>query len=207
MPEYVLRNIDPDLWSRFTERANREGWPTKALFVALMDTYARGELTLRTAPPKELPQFAWLRVHYRAIAVSSDFAGLNIASQWGRLVDQVTQHQPGVYAVLDAIPPHRHAEVLDWLRRTSSLSPRQSLTLRAVGHVWSGPDMSANRRAFQYQVLGLPVGHDALIADFDGGWRIMHFVNGDERIPEWDTPHLTKEDALDTLARTLDGAD
>ena len=26
MPEYTLRNLDPRLWSRFTERANYDGW-------------------------------------------------------------------------------------------------------------------------------------------------------------------------------------
>ena len=40
MPEYVLRNLDPQLWSRFADRGNREGWPMKALFVALMEAYA-----------------------------------------------------------------------------------------------------------------------------------------------------------------------
>src|SRR4051812_4411227 len=68
MPEYVLRNLDPVLWSRFTERANREGWPIKALIVELLEAYADGVAAPQKAAPKQLPEWAWLREYYNAAA-------------------------------------------------------------------------------------------------------------------------------------------
>jgi hypothetical protein len=203
MPEYTLRNVDPDLWSRFTERANREGWPTKALFVSLMDGYSRGDINPATPPPKELPQFAWLRAHYRQIAQAGDLADLDANAQWERLVNQVLQSPAAMsWQTLDEVPFDRRLEILEWLRRTSSLTTRQVFTLRAIAHIGSGRDLRHDRRVFQYEVLGLPIGQQAWVADFDGGWRILRVVDGEQG--QWGQPHLSKEDALDTLARVID---
>lgn len=50
MPTYILRDLPDDAWARFKARAQRDGWPLRALFVALMQDYASDRLT-PTAPP------------------------------------------------------------------------------------------------------------------------------------------------------------
>lgn len=206
MPEYVLRNVDPYLWSRFTERAQSEGWPIRALITNLLQAYASGEFTPTAPPPRELPEFAWLRAHYRQLAQTPDFAPLDAAAQWERLVDHVL-HTPAAMAwrTLHDVPEEKRPEILRWLHSTSDLPMRDVLTLRAIAHVGEGPDLRTNRRAFQYEVLGLPVGNQAWIAELEGGWRILRVVAGQQG--HWGGPHLTKEDALDTLARTIDDPD
>jgi hypothetical protein len=203
MADYTLRSIDPHIWSRFIERAGLEGWPTKALFVNLMDAYGRGDIALATAPPKLLPQWAWLRAHYREIERVDSFRGLDVNDQWETLVHHVLSSPAALsWHTLDAVAIAERPGILRWLQETSELSPRQVLTLRAIAHIGEGPDLRTNRRAFQYEVLGLPAHQQAWIADFDGGWRILQAVNGQSG--HWGDRHLTKEDALDTLARTLD---
>ena len=205
MPEYVLRNVDPHLWSRFTERANCDGWPIKALVVSLMDDYANGVVTPTQPPPQELPEFAWLRGHHRIVAEQEGFAQLNPIEQWARLLDHVLKSPAGgSWPVLDAVPAAKLAQILDWFTRTSNIETRHTLTLRAIAHIGEGPDLRRNRRAFHFEVLGLPPGQQAWIADFDGGWRILRVVNGEQG--HWsDPPHLTKELALEALAKTVHG--
>jgi hypothetical protein len=203
MPEYTLRNVDPQLWSQFTERANREGWPTRALIVSLMEAYARGDFTLPEPPPRELPQFGWLRAHYRQIAQESRFASLETQAQWKRLTEQVLKSPAGMsWRALDEVSVQRRPEILRWLRHTSNVPTAAGLTLRAIAHVGEGPDLRTNRRAFQYEVLGLPIGQQAWIADFDGGWRVLRVINGMQG--HWSDPYLSKEEALNTLAETID---
>jgi hypothetical protein len=204
MPEYVLRNIDPQLWSEFIDRGSREGWPTRALIVALMDAYARGEISLHQRAPRELPQFGWLRAYYRQAAQRPSFASLGVDAQWKHLKEVVLGSPAGLsHGLLDEIPTDRRSEVLSWLQRTSNVPGGAGLTLRAIAHVGESPDLRKNRRAFQYEVLGLPAGRQAWIADFDGGWRILRVVDGVQE-KEWGAPHATKEDARDTLAETLE---
>ena len=88
MSEYVLRNLDPQLWSRFADRGNREGWPTKALFVALMKAYANGSISIGMPPPKQLPQYAWLRAHYRLAAKKDTFRTLDVNEKWSAIIDE-----------------------------------------------------------------------------------------------------------------------
>jgi hypothetical protein len=202
LAEYTLRDVDPHIWSLFTERADREGWPTRPLLVSLMDAYGRGDISLAATPPRQLPQWAWLRAHYRQMTQVDSFLGLDVNGQWEALIQHVLNSPAAMsHSELDSVPLRTRAEVLRWLRQTSNLSPRQVLTLRAIAHIGEGPDLRTNRRAFQYEVLGLPSGQQAWIADFDGGWRILRAVDGESG--NWSAPHLTKDDALDTLALTL----
>ena len=46
MPQYILRDLDQRLWIRFKERAQREGWHLRALFLQLLEDYASGKITL-----------------------------------------------------------------------------------------------------------------------------------------------------------------
>ena len=200
MPEYVLRNINPELWTQFVSRANREGWPTRALIVALMDGYARGEFAIPEPPPRELPQYGWLRAYYRQTAIQPGFRGLDAEAQWQRLTD-VILHSPAAmsHRLLGEVPTARRTEVLRWLELTSNVPVASGLTLRAIAHVGHGPDLKTNRRAFQFEVLGLPLGLQAWIADFNGVWRILRVVN-EVQDKEWSEPYATKEDARDALA-------
>lgn len=206
MPEYSLRNVPPELWSRFTERATREGWPIKALIVSLLEAYADGRVTPQTPAPKQLPQWAWLRQHYKTIAQADNFAELDANEQWRALIDQVLNSPAAMsWHSLEQLPPEQRAEILRWLHQTSDVESRHVLTLRAIASIGSGADLQTNRRVFQYEVLGLPSRQQAWIADYDGGWRILRVVDG--RQGKWGGPHISKEDALDTLAQQLDQQD
>lgn len=50
MSQYILRDLPPDLWTRFKERVNRDGWHLRALFLQLMKEYGDGSLQLRGVP-------------------------------------------------------------------------------------------------------------------------------------------------------------
>lgn len=205
MPEYVLRNLDPQLWSRFTDRGNREGWPTKALFVALMSAYANGSISIGAPPPKQLPQYAWLRAHYRSAAKKDTFGPLDVNGKWSAIIDEMIDTPAGGHwRELDQMPFDRRAEILNWLEATSSLPQRQGLTLQAIGHVSSiTAGGESERRVYDYRVLGLPPHQEARITNWDGGWRILYLAPGVTE--EWNGPHDTPEEALDTLAHTIAG--
>ena len=170
--------------------------------MSLLEGYATGEFTPPRPPPKAIPEFAWLRAHYRKVAQEPDFLEHSAAEQWQELVNQVLRSDAAMsWRELDAVPVEARDSILAWLKATSDLDRRHGLTLRAVAFVGDGPGME-KRRAFQYEVLGLPPGQSAFIANFDGGWRILRYI--DSASSHWGKPHLTTEDAVDTLARTLD---
>lgn len=52
MPSYILRTIDPDLWTRFKARSEAEGIPMRALLLLLIEAYADGKVSVsaRRAP-------------------------------------------------------------------------------------------------------------------------------------------------------------
>lgn len=206
MPEYPLRNIDPLLWSRFTERANHDGWPTRALFIALMEGYADGSFTPAAPAPQSMPEFAWLRPHYRAAAASKDFASLSVADKWRALVDQVLESPADIeWKTVEAVPVGKRLEILKWLETSGLHSRDHGFTLRAIAHVGDAADPIAKRRVFQYQVLGLPPGREAMLANADtSGWRILYIVNGvtqpwGPNDAVWGQPHVTTDEALRTL--------
>lgn len=47
MPNYILRDIDPGLWARLKARAVADGMSLKAVFLALLERYASGDITLK----------------------------------------------------------------------------------------------------------------------------------------------------------------
>ena len=102
------------------------------------------------------------------------------------------------------VPFDKRVEILNWLEATSSLPPRQCLTLQANGHVSSiTAGGESERRVYDYRVLGLPPYQEARITNWDGGWRILYLAPGVTE--KWNGPHDTPEEALDTLARTIAG--
>jgi hypothetical protein len=170
-----------------------------------MEAYASGDFTPPAPPPRELPEFGWLRFHYRQVAMGTEFSTLTVGRQWERLTDQVLQSPAAMSArVLDEVPVPRRLEVLRWLGQTSDLPTAATLTLRAIAHIGEGPGLRTNRRAFQYEVLGLPSGQQAWIADFDGGWRVLRVIEGNQG--QWTEPYISKEEALNALAETIDSS-
>ncbi len=206
MPEYTLRNLDPRLWSRFTERAARDGWPTKALLVSLMEEYASGSIDLPVPPPKPLPEFGWLRGYYKAVAGQADFASVPHDEQWKRLYEHVLDSPAGGSGrALAAMPPDQRRELLDWLRRTSAVTVRHVLTLRANGHIIVNGPNGETREPWEYHVLGLPAGHQISINNYDGGWRVLWIFKGNS-IKTWSGQYPTPAEALDDIARELESA-
>jgi hypothetical protein len=54
MPNYILRDVPPELWAGVQERAKADGWPLRPLLLALMKDYAEG--TIRpTSPVPRVP--------------------------------------------------------------------------------------------------------------------------------------------------------
>jgi hypothetical protein len=47
MPSYILRNIDPTLWTRVKERATGEQLPLRQLLLHLLRAYADGAIHIR----------------------------------------------------------------------------------------------------------------------------------------------------------------
>lgn len=51
MPNYMLRNVPAAIWDPARARADRDGWPLKALILRLMEDYAAGRITPSGQPP------------------------------------------------------------------------------------------------------------------------------------------------------------
>ena len=44
MPSYILRNLPPNLSGPFKDRAQREGWPLRTLFLRLIEDFGSGQI-------------------------------------------------------------------------------------------------------------------------------------------------------------------
>lgn len=184
MPQYKLNDIPVDLWARFKERAQREGWPLRALFLQLMDDYAQGRIErLSGLAPQQMPTFGWLRPFYRIASRDPDFVNDSSVNQWERLTETVVGTSATYLNWVNAIPHPLRPQVLNWLAETSQ-DPRPGpnrLSMRAIAHAGEGPSLSVNRRVIQYEVLGMPPGQQALIAHFPNlGWQIMRIRDGQQ---------------------------
>jgi hypothetical protein len=51
MANYILRDLPPDIWTRAKDRAQREGWPLRALFLRLLEDFGAGRVTPSGPPP------------------------------------------------------------------------------------------------------------------------------------------------------------
>jgi hypothetical protein len=51
MPQYILRDIPEGLWKRVKTRAERDGWPLRALMLQLLEDFAVGRVTPGGTPP------------------------------------------------------------------------------------------------------------------------------------------------------------
>ena len=54
MAQYILRDLPGDIWDRMKTRAAREGWPTKALILRLLDDYGANRVSPTGAPPSDV---------------------------------------------------------------------------------------------------------------------------------------------------------
>lgn len=52
MAAYILRNLDPDFWTRVKTRAAEQGLPVKALILALLEGYLAGTVQIEHSSPR-----------------------------------------------------------------------------------------------------------------------------------------------------------
>lgn len=199
MPNFVIRDVPPDTWSRFTERAKLENWPLRALFIQMMNDFAEGRRP-SSAPPEQMPVYAWIRPFYRTLArQKNQFLELDSAAQWQRLTQYVRIQNPHLVSSLEQIPDTRRLQVLTWLRETSEdLKPGPTkLSLRPIAHIGSGPSLNEDRRVIQYEVVGLPPGEQAYIFDQPHqGWQLLRLIGGQATGAGWHGKYATAQDAL-----------
>lgn len=51
MPQYILRDLDPQQWGRIRTKADQDRWPMRALILQLLDDYAAGRVAPSVPPP------------------------------------------------------------------------------------------------------------------------------------------------------------
>lgn len=51
MSTYILRDLPPELWEKAKQRAERDGWPLRALLLQLLDDYGAVRIHPTTRPP------------------------------------------------------------------------------------------------------------------------------------------------------------
>src|SRR4051812_30503848 len=51
MPQYILRDLPEGLWKRVKARAERDGWPLRALILQLLEDFAVERVTPGGTPP------------------------------------------------------------------------------------------------------------------------------------------------------------
>ena len=51
MPQYILRDLPEGLWRRVKARAERDGWPLRALILQLLEDFAVERITPGGPPP------------------------------------------------------------------------------------------------------------------------------------------------------------
>jgi len=75
-----------------------------------------------------------------------------------------------------------------------------TLTLRPTGRIGSGPTLLTDQdRVFKYEVVGLPPGQSAAIAEMDHRWQILRTKDGVQGT--WTGEYSTAEQALDHLQK------
>ena len=75
MPQFILRDLPSGLWDKVTLRAEREGWPLRALMLGLLKEYAAGRARPAAAPPAPISSPAgWLAQHRHAFPAMRDEA-------------------------------------------------------------------------------------------------------------------------------------
>src|SRR5437868_8174824 len=51
MPQYILRDLPTEMWDKVKQRAQRDGWPLRALMLQLLDDYGAFRISPTTRPP------------------------------------------------------------------------------------------------------------------------------------------------------------
>ena len=75
------------------------------------------------------------------------------------------------------------------------------LTLHPEGFLRSGRDISSRIHVWMFKVGDLPVGEEALIAEFDHRWRYLRTSHDHQG--KWIGEHQTPEGALEALQDVL----
>lgn len=109
----------------------------------------------------------------------------------------------GHWRELGQVPSGKRIEILDWLQATSSLPPRQGLTLEANRHSSSMTSVVRPSDESTTIAFALSPHEEARITNWDGGSRILHLAPGVTE--EWHGPHDALEEPLDTLSPAIAG--
>lgn len=75
-----------------------------------------------------------------------------------------------------------------------------TLTMRPIAFSGEGQKLTYDH-PFQYEVMGMPTGQKAMIADLNHRWRIMRIF--DDVSGDWRDEHATAEEALAALQAEL----
>jgi len=59
MAQYILRDLDDTLWTRFRRRAGLDGWHLQGIFRQFMEDYAAGRITLSAGAPPRPTMGTW----------------------------------------------------------------------------------------------------------------------------------------------------
>ncbi len=146
--------------------------------------------------------FAWLRDHYRPLrrarprpSVSRSARSAAVRDDYWRVLrSPVTRDLQRVQDPADAERPADRDEL-----GASAALRSHTLSLDPVASLRLFDGQEERRRHFQFEVVGLPQGHQAWIALCASGWRVLLAINGEPG--EWSATHATKEVALARLSR------
>ena len=72
------------------------------------------------------------------------------------------------------------------------------LNMRVLAHSFDGPSLYRHRKAFLFEVGGLPKGQQAQIRESYSGWQIRHAI--DRVWGEWSGRYGSAEEALAELS-------
>jgi len=206
MPQFVLRDVPPDLWSHFRTRAQSEGWALRSLILQLMEDYASGQVTPSAAAPENLAAYAWLRPYYRQVAWLPHFQQADSQERFRILWNAIAVDKR--IATLEGILATEQERLLDWLQDTTQhdMADPNQLSMRPIASLRKGADYRGpgGGDVFQYEVIGLPPGHQAWIAKMNHRWQVLRSSNGVQG--HWTGDYGTAQEALRDLTPRADYA-
>jgi hypothetical protein len=75
VPQYILRDLPEGLWKRVKARAERDGWPLRAMMLQLLEDFAVGRVTPGGAPPMPPRRVAVVQLYDRELRIPGAVEG------------------------------------------------------------------------------------------------------------------------------------
>jgi hypothetical protein len=76
----------------------------------------------------------------------------------------------------------------------------KALTLCAYMHAWEG-NLNGNRRTIAFEVMGMPIGEEAWVAEFHHRWKILRATAGN--YGKWQGMYSSPEAAIAAIQTSL----